>query len=303
VSAPSLDPETEALFAALRRRIADRNAQVRDAIAQAKAALDELGEAIRRDTLAHFARLNEVDGPASGDTLDAADLAREAFEGVLALAGDRASRVGLRVVGPAPEPPAESAPAQAAPAPPSDAPPEPAAGEPAAPPEPEFADSQFLRDLNAEPKRKWVYTPPERDEPPAAPEPAPAPQGGPPTPEQLPALNALLAEGGKLLLVGGLHMEAKVRRVDRAVGGRFEWVHAHQKDTLFAAAAQKIRGGRWPAVVLFEGLSGTAQIDQVREACRAAGVPMVFGGTAGTGQIDGALRELERIVAKGRRVA
>jgi hypothetical protein len=302
VSAPDLaglDPETEALFAALRRRLADRNGHVRDAIAQAKAALDVLGEAIRRDTLAQFARLNELDGPASGDTLDAAELAREAFDAVLALAGAPAPRAqDGRPTEPTPVPEPAPAPANDATA----AAPEP---EPdAVPPEPEFADSQFPRELRdpPAPKAKWVYTPPDAEtEAPAAPEPVPT--GGPLTPQQLPAVAAMVESGRKLLLVGGLYMEAKHRRVERAVGAEVEWVTAYGKTTPYAAVCAKVRGGGYGAVVICEGLAGHSQTNAVREACRDHGVPLAYAGTAGVGQIEQALLQLERIVAKGRRVA
>ena len=132
---------------------------------------------------------------------------------------------------------------------------------------------------------------------PAAPKGASSERAGEPNAE-FEALRCHLEQVGPLALVGGVRCPDKALYIRSILGIVPEWVAtADGKRGDIRALAQRIRAGKVGAVVIFIGLLGHGQVDEIRAACSEGNTLLAQIDRPGQAQLEGAVRELVGKVA------
>jgi hypothetical protein len=105
---------------------------------------------------------------------------------------------------------------------------------------------------------------------------------------------AARASRAAVVLFGGARKAAKLSSLRRRLGFDVEWIETASASTSSSAVLERrMRDGHVAAVVILEGLMGHKHYEPVIAAARQAGVPVAYGGRAGTASLEQALLEIE----------
>jgi hypothetical protein len=110
---------------------------------------------------------------------------------------------------------------------------------------------------------------------------------------KLPALQ-LAAERRKVVIVGGLVKQDKLRAVTAELGFLPEWIETDgAKANAIRGVEGRILDGRIAGVVVLEGVMSHTQVEPLVRATRQTGTPFAYADRGGKASLDRALEELD----------
>lgn len=110
---------------------------------------------------------------------------------------------------------------------------------------------------------------------------------------ELPRLSERAADAA-VVLFGGVRKPEKLDMLRSRLDFEVEWIETSANGTGSTSSLERrVREGHVAAVVILEGLIGHKHYEPVVAAARQAGVPVAYGGRAGTGSLRSAFEEID----------
>lgn len=110
---------------------------------------------------------------------------------------------------------------------------------------------------------------------------------------ELPRLTERAGDSAVVML-GGVRKPEKLDKLRQRIDFEVEWIETSAGSTGSTSTLERrVREGRVAAVVILEGLIGHKHYEPVVAAARQAGIPVAYGGRAGTASLRSAFEEID----------